>query len=138
MFRSVSGAVGHSSTDEGDLASEKGGRGEAEGKDGGEEKERVGVDGADVNVNKGCEVARTSCVLDYASNGLARTMTSTSTAWGEQTQAIDVAPVDGRLLLFWSDGRVPHQVLPAKVMDRYAVSIWYHDAQVLGARAAGS
>lgn len=51
---------------------------------------------------------------------------------------IDVAPVDGRLLLFWSDGRVPHQVLPAKVRDRYAVSIWYHDAQVVGALAAGS
>ena len=36
----------------------------------------------------------------------------------------DVAPLANRLVLFWSDARVPHEVLPSHA-DRYAVSIWY-------------
>lgn len=39
----------------------------------------------------------------------------------------DVAPLSGRLVLFWSDERMPHQVLPSH-RDRFAVSIWYEDA----------
>ena len=46
-----------------------------------------------------------------------------------------MAPLDGRLLLFWSDSRVPHEVLPT-FKDRYAVSVWYSDAAALAAAAA--
>ncbi len=37
-----------------------------------------------------------------------------------------VAPVGDRLVLFWADYRVPHEVLPAATR-RYAVSLWYFD-----------
>ena len=40
---------------------------------------------------------------------------------------VDVEPLDGRLLLFWSDARAPHEVLPT-YSARYAVSVWYSDA----------
>ena len=40
--------------------------------------------------------------------------------------AKDVAPLDNRLVVFWSDARVPHEVLPSHAL-RYAVSVWYHD-----------
>ena len=39
----------------------------------------------------------------------------------------DVAPLGGRLVLFKSDARVPHEVLPAR-SPRYAVTLWYFDA----------
>jgi len=46
--------------------------------------------------------------------------------------ARDVEPLNRRLLVFWSDSRVPHEVLPAYA-DRFAVSIWYSDADAVGA-----
>lgn len=36
----------------------------------------------------------------------------------------EVSPVAGRLLLFWSDWRCPHEVLPAW-RERLAVTVWY-------------
>ena len=41
---------------------------------------------------------------------------------------VDVEPVLNRLLMFWSDGRNPHEVLPA-YCTRYAITIWYFDAE---------
>lgn len=41
---------------------------------------------------------------------------------------VDVEPVLNRLLTFWSDGRNPHEVLPA-YCTRYAITIWYFDAE---------
>ena len=38
---------------------------------------------------------------------------------------VDVSPKANRLVLFWSDARVPHEVRPA-LAPRYALSIWYH------------
>lgn len=46
----------------------------------------------------------------------------------------DVDPLDGRLVLFWSDARCPHEVLPA-YRERYAVSVWFSDAEALRAAA---
>ena len=40
----------------------------------------------------------------------------------------DIEPIANRLVLFWSDFRCPHEVMPANA-DRYAVSFWYHDGQ---------
>jgi len=37
-----------------------------------------------------------------------------------------VAPRGNRLLLFYADVRVPHEVLPSHA-DRYAVTLWYYD-----------
>lgn len=68
-------------------------------------------------------------------------------AWAQPTRAAqpswtrtrrrteDVAPLDNRLVVFWSDARVPHEVLAAHA-PRYAVSVWYHDQQTVPARAA--
>ena len=41
---------------------------------------------------------------------------------------IDFEPLINRLLLFWSDMRNPHEVLPA-YNTRYAITIWYFDAE---------
>ena len=38
----------------------------------------------------------------------------------------DVEPVADRLVLFYSDYRVPHEVLPAHA-ERYAITLWYFD-----------
>ncbi len=40
----------------------------------------------------------------------------------------DVAPLADRLLLFFADYRVPHEVLPAH-HERLAVTLWYFDAE---------
>lgn len=47
-------------------------------------------------------------------------------------RGVDVEPRHNRLVLFWSDRRVPHEVLPSHA-DRFAVSVWYGDADVLRA-----
>ena len=38
---------------------------------------------------------------------------------------VDVQPLESRLVLFWSDDRAPHAVLPTH-RERFAVSCWYH------------
>ncbi|KAJ7373155.1 Egl nine 1 [Desmophyllum pertusum] len=58
--------------------------------------------------------------------------------WGEdnggklriyrENDHVDVEPILNRLLMFWSDGRNPHEVLPA-YCTRYAITIWYFDAE---------
>ena len=46
----------------------------------------------------------------------------------------DVAPLGGRLVLFKSDARVPHEVLAA-AKERFAVTLWYfHGEEVAAAR----
>ena len=47
----------------------------------------------------------------------------------------DVAPLHGRLVLFWSDNRCPHEVLPSHA-ERYAVSVWFSDAEAVQRAAA--
>ena len=43
---------------------------------------------------------------------------------------VDVLPCARRLVLFASDQRVPHEVMPvlAKERVRYAIALWYVDA----------
>jgi hypothetical protein len=38
-------------------------------------------------------------------------------------EVVDVEPLANRLLVFWSDGRVPHEVLAAHSL-RYAATVW--------------
>ena len=40
----------------------------------------------------------------------------------------EVEPVFGRLIIFWSDCRTPHEVLPC-FKERFAISVWYFDAK---------
>jgi len=40
---------------------------------------------------------------------------------------VEVEPKMNRLVMYWSDGRVPTEVMPAS-HPRYAVSVWYTDA----------
>ena len=44
---------------------------------------------------------------------------------GETVRA-EIEPVPGRVVLFWSDFRVPHEVLPTH-KERFAVTTWYFD-----------
>ena len=53
---------------------------------------------------------------------------------GLEERVVDVPPLDNRLIIFYSDSRVPHEVLPAHE-NRYAVSVWYHDARKMVAMA---
>ena len=48
-----------------------------------------------------------------------------------------LAPLENRLVVFWSDARVPHEVLPTH-KPRYAVSVWYSDARGVRAAAAAT
>eukprot|EP00658_Telonema_sp_P-2_P011495 TRINITY_DN14399_c0_g1_i1.p1 TRINITY_DN14399_c0_g1~~TRINITY_DN14399_c0_g1_i1.p1 ORF type:complete len:219 (+),score=54.33 TRINITY_DN14399_c0_g1_i1:287-943(+) len=41
---------------------------------------------------------------------------------------VEIEPLFNRLVIFWSDSRCPHEVLPAHSL-RYAMSIWYLDTQ---------
>ncbi|CAI4223457.1 unnamed protein product [Auanema sp. JU1783] len=38
----------------------------------------------------------------------------------------DIEPRADRLLFFWSDNRIPHEVMPV-YKDRYAITVWYMD-----------
>ena len=49
-----------------------------------------------------------------------------------------VLPLGNRLVVFWSDTRCPHAVLPVNPRadvggGRYAVSFWYYDQDILAA-----
>mmetsp|Transcript_52136 Transcript_52136/g.86466 ORF Transcript_52136/g.86466 Transcript_52136/m.86466 type:complete len:360 (+) Transcript_52136:108-1187(+) len=46
----------------------------------------------------------------------------------------DIEPLDRRLVLFWSDSRCPHEVLPT-YKERFAVSVWISDAAALAEAA---
>ena len=48
----------------------------------------------------------------------------------------DIAPLLGRLLVFYSDARVPHEVLPTTA-PRHAALLWYYDLQVCGVGGGG-
>jgi len=47
---------------------------------------------------------------------------------GGKKRIKDVEPLAGRLVLFWSDERVPHEVLES-MKDRYTVTIWFFDGE---------
>ncbi|CAD5119084.1 DgyrCDS7729 [Dimorphilus gyrociliatus] len=43
-------------------------------------------------------------------------------------QVADIEPKFDRLLFFWSDRRMPHEVLPT-YKERYAITVWYFDTE---------
>lgn len=54
--------------------------------------------------------------------------------------AATIAPALDRVVVFWSDSRVPHEVLPSN-RERMALSVWFHlpeDEQVKGAPATAA
>jgi hypoxia-inducible factor (prolyl hydroxylase) len=44
-----------------------------------------------------------------------------------RSEAVDIQPLHDRFLLFYSDKRCPHEVLPA-LAPRYAITTWYYNA----------
>lgn len=66
-----------------------------------------------------------------------RTQASAAGAAGAagQEAAVTIEPLLNRAAMFWSDARVPHEVLPT-VQPRWAVTVWYVDVlEVAGAQA---
>eukprot|EP00976_Prorocentrum_cordatum_P066062 1178163-Prorocentrum_minimum.AAC.2 len=55
---------------------------------------------------------------------------------GSGRDYVDVGPAHGRVVVFWSDGRVPHEVRPAR-RRRYAVSLWYYDTAMMLRKGGG-
>ena len=49
---------------------------------------------------------------------------------------VDIEPLQDRLVTFWSDSRVPHEVLPS-AFPRFAATLWYFDA-IEAMRAEGA
>ena len=41
---------------------------------------------------------------------------------------VDVEPIGDRLVLFYSDSRCPHEVMPVHCHDRYAITLWFFDS----------
>nr|XP_053651021.1 egl nine homolog 1-like isoform X3 [Cherax quadricarinatus] len=46
---------------------------------------------------------------------------------GCSDKVAEIEPLFDRMLFFWSDRRNPHEVLPAKITSRYAITVWYLD-----------
>ncbi|XP_042239463.1 egl nine homolog 1-like isoform X3 [Homarus americanus] len=46
---------------------------------------------------------------------------------GCSDKVAEIEPRFDRMLFFWSDRRNPHEVLPAKITSRYAITVWYLD-----------
>jgi hypoxia-inducible factor (prolyl hydroxylase) len=44
----------------------------------------------------------------------------------ESQPLADVQPLADRVILFFSDSRVPHEVLPSYA-ERFALTVWYYD-----------
>jgi hypothetical protein len=63
--------------------------------------------------------------LDDPDGPTDQTISTASTIPTVQTEekVFDVEPLANRLLVFWSDGRVPHEVLAAHSL-RYAATVW--------------
>jgi hypothetical protein len=52
---------------------------------------------------------------------------------------VDIAPIRHRLVIFWSDERVPHAVTPTADEDRCAVTFWFFDdAELNRTQGAGT
>lgn len=45
--------------------------------------------------------------------------------WTRPSDPVTIAPLLDRVVMFWSDDRVPHEVL-ASHSERLAISVWYH------------
>jgi hypothetical protein len=66
--------------------------------------------------------------LSYLNNGWRKGDGGELRVYGTDGETVraEIEPVPGRVVLFWSDFRVPHEVLPAHE-ERFAVAVWYFD-----------
>ena len=93
------------------------------------------VDGFDTRVRKGESVDDGVPAVDVA-EGVRDVATLGGDGTEKPVRLTDVAPLGGRLVLFKSNARVPHEVLAARA-PRYAMTLWYFDkSEVTAARAA--
>ena len=74
----------------------------------------------DNNANNG---RRLTCIL-YSNPAWTPADGGALRLYVHDSHVVDVAPLMNRCVVFWSDSRVPHEVLPSYA-DRYALSIWY-------------
>jgi len=98
------------------------------GQDGEESRYTRHYDNANGNGRRVTAIYYVNAGWKRAHGGQLRLYTAAAPGEASPTRFVDVEPIADRLVLFFSDMRTLHEVLPAHV-DRYALTVWFFDKE---------